>query len=129
MKAIKENVSEEYQGSIRNLVITKRYDEIYDALQELKYEEGGEENAVKKLEMLQVYLREGVERYNDLVEVPEAPEGVEFRALGTQESHIFSKLEKRFCSGRKSFSVNYPPPKGGWASARSLHFYPRSLIV
>ena len=40
MKAIKENVSEEYQGSIRNLVITKRYDEIYDALQELKYEEG-----------------------------------------------------------------------------------------
>lgn len=23
--------------------------------------------------------------------------------MGTQESHIFSKLEKRFCSGRKAF--------------------------
>ena len=105
MKAIKENVSEEYQGRIRNLITTKRYDEIYDNLQQLKYEEGGEENAVKKLERLQAYLMEGLERYSDLVEVPEAPKGLEFRALGTQESHIFSKLEKRFCSGRKAFSI------------------------
>lgn len=37
-------------------------------------------------------------------EVPEAPEGIEYRNMGTQESQIFSKLKKRFCSGRKAFS-------------------------
>ena len=26
--------------------------------------------------------------------------------MGTQESQIFSKLEKRFCSGRKAFSIH-----------------------
>ena len=60
--------------------------------------------AIKKLNTLQSYLSSGLERYQDLVEVPEAPEGVEYRNMGTQESQIFSKLKKRFCSGRKAFS-------------------------
>ena len=72
--------------------------------EKLKYEVGGEEKAVKKLEKLQSYLSSGLERYQDIVEVPEAPEGVEYRNMGTQESQIFSKLKKRFCSGRKAFS-------------------------
>ena len=30
---------------------------------------------------------------------------IEYRNMGTQESQIFSKLKKRFCSGRKAFSI------------------------
>ena len=37
--------------------------------------------------------------------MPEAPEGIEYRNMGTQESQIFSKLKKRFCSGRKAFKI------------------------
>ena len=39
------------------------------------------------------------------MEVPKAPEGIEYRNMGTQESQIFSKLKKRFCSGRKAFGI------------------------
>lgn len=37
-------------------------------------------------------------------ELPKAPEGIEYRDMGTQESQIFSFLKVKFCSGRKSFS-------------------------
>ena len=30
----------------------------------------------------------------------------EYRNMGTQESQIFSKLKKRFCSGRKAFGIH-----------------------
>ena len=53
---------------------------------------------------MQSYLSSGLKRYQDVVEIPEAPEGIEYRNMGTQESQIFSKLKKRFCSGRKAFS-------------------------
>ena len=64
----------------------------------------GEYKAVKKLNKVQRYLSNGLERYQDIIEVPEAPKGIEYRNMGTQESQIFSKLEKKFCSGRKAFS-------------------------
>lgn len=38
--------------------------------------------------------------------VRDAPKGIEYRNMGTQESQIFSKLKKRFCSGRKAFSIH-----------------------
>ena len=49
-------------------------------------------------------MSQDLARYQDSIEVPEAPEGIEYRNMGTQESQIFSKLKKRFCSGRKAFS-------------------------
>lgn len=52
---------------------------------------------------LESYLSNDLERYQDIVEIPEAPEGIEYRNMGTQESQIFSKLKKRFWSGRKAF--------------------------
>ena len=69
----------------------------------MKRELGGEYNEVKKLNKLQSYLSHDLARYQDIVEVPKAPEGIEYRNMGTQESQIFSKLENRFCSGRKAF--------------------------
>ena len=104
MQEIVRDVPKEYRNIIKELVNTKQYDKIQAAIEGLKYEIGGEYKAVKKLNKLQSYLSNGLERYQDVVEVPEAPEGIEYRNMGTQESQIFSKLEKRFCSGRKAFS-------------------------
>ena len=104
MQEIVRDVPKEYRNIIEELVRTKQYDKIEKAIEGLKVELGGEYKAVKKLNTLQSYLSSGLERYQDIVEVPEAPEGVEYRNMGTQESQIFSKLKKRFCSGRKAFS-------------------------
>lgn len=104
MQEIVRDVPKEYQNIIKELVNTKQYEKIQRAIEGLKYELGGEYEAIKKLNKLQSYLSSGLERYQDLVEIPEAPEGIEYRNMGTQESQIFSKLKKRFCSGRKGFS-------------------------
>lgn len=104
MQEITRDVPKEYRNIIEELIKNKEYNKIQSAIDGLKYELGGEYKTVKKLEKLQSYLSSGLERYTDLVEIPEAPEGVEYRTMGTQESQIFSKLKKRFCSGRKAFS-------------------------
>lgn len=104
MQEIVRDVPKEYRNIIKELVNTKQYDKIQTAIEGLKYEVGGEYKAVKKLNKLQSYLSNGLERYQDVIEVPEAPKGIEYRNMGTQESQIFSKLKKRFCSGRKAFS-------------------------
>ena len=104
MQEIVRDVPKEYRNIIEELVKTKQYDKIEKAIEGLKVELGGEYKAVKKLNTLQSYLSSGLDRYQDIVEVPEAPKGIEYRNMGTQESQIFSKLKKRFCSGRKAFS-------------------------
>ena len=103
MQEIVRDVPKEYRNIIVELVNSKQYDKIPKAIEGLKYELGGEEKAVKKLNILQSYLSGGLERYQDVAKVPEAPKGIEYRNMGTQESQIFSKLKKRFCSGRKAF--------------------------
>lgn len=104
MQEIVRDVPKEYRNIIKELVNTKQYDKIQTAIECLKYEVGGEYKAVKKINKLQSYLSNGLERYQDVIEVPKAPKGIEYRNMGTQESQIFSKLKKRFCSGRKAFS-------------------------
>lgn len=104
MQEIIRDVPKEYRKIFVELINTKRYEEIQSAIDGLKYELGGEYTAVKKLDKLKSYLSNDLARYQDVVEVPEAPKGIEYRNMGTQESQIFSKLEKRFCSGRKAFS-------------------------
>ncbi len=99
-----------YSNTNRNIFVElinkKEFEKIQPAIDGLKYELNGEYNAVKKLNKLESYLSSDLERYQDLVEVPEAPAGIEYRNMGTQESQIFSKLKKRFCSGRKAFGIH-----------------------
>ncbi len=106
MQEITRDVPKKYRNIITELVKTKQFEKIPQAIEGLRYELGGEYGALKKLNNLQSYLSNDLSRYQDLVEVPEAPKGIEYRNMGTQESQIFSKLEKRFCSGRKAFSVH-----------------------
>ena len=105
MQEIVRDVAKEYRNILIELINKKEFDKIQPAIDGLKYELGGEYKVVKKLNKLQSYLSGDLDRYQDLVEVPEAPEGIEYRNMGTQESQIFSKLKKRFCSGRKAFSI------------------------
>ena len=103
MQEIVRDVPKEYRNIIEELVKTKQYEKLEPAIEGLKYELGGEYKAVEKLKRLQSYLSNDLARYQDIEEVPEAPKGIEYRNMGTQESQIFSKLKKRFCSGRKAF--------------------------
>lgn len=105
MQEIVRDVPKEYRNIFTELINKKEFDKIQAAIDGLKYELGGEYQQVKKLNKLQSYLSGDLARYQDIVEVPEAPEGIEYRNMGTQESQIFSKLKKRFCSGRKAFSI------------------------
>ena len=106
MQEIVRDVPKEYRNIFVELINKKEFEKIQPAIDGLKYELNGEYQAVKKLNKLESYLSSDLERYQDIVEVPEAPEGIEYRNMGTQESQIFSKLKKRFCSGRKAFGIH-----------------------
>lgn len=105
MQEIVRDVPKEYQNVVKEVVNKKEYNRIQSVIDGLKFELGGEYKGVKKLNKLQSYLSSGLERYQDKIDVPEAPEGIEYRNMGTQESQIFSKLKNRFCSGRKAFGI------------------------
>ena len=106
MQEIVRDVPKEYRNIFVELINKKEFEKIQPAIDGLKYELGGEYQGIKKLNRLESYLSSDLERYQDLVEVPEAPAGIEYRNMGTQESQIFSKLKKRFCSGRKAFGIH-----------------------
>ncbi len=106
MQEITRDVPKEYRNIIVELINKKEYDKIKAAINGLKNELGGEYKEIKKLNKLESYLSNDLARYQDVVQVPEAPEGMEYRNMGTQESQIFSKLKKRFCSGRKAFGIH-----------------------
>ena len=66
------------------MIAERRYEEVPIFLKYLKYECGGEEKYVKKIEKLESYLSEGLPRYQDIleeknIEMPEAPDGIEYR--------------------------------------------------
>ena len=103
MQEIVRGVPIEYRNIFIELINKKEFEKIQPAIDGLKYELNGEYQAVKKLNKLESYLSSDLERYQDIVEIPE---GIEYRNMGTQESQIFSKLKKRFCSGRKSFGIH-----------------------
>ena len=106
---IRDIPEEENRRIIEKLIAERRYDEVPIFLKYLKFECGGEEKYVKKIERLESYLSDGLPRYQDILEernmeMPEAPEGIEYKNPGIMESQIFTVLSKRFKSGRLSFS-------------------------
>lgn len=99
---------EKYRNELIQIITDKRYNEVQDYIEGLKYKLGGEEKIVNKLKKLQNYLRDGLPRYQDVLkkqgrELPTAPDGIEYRDMGTMESQVFSVLKVRLMSGRKSF--------------------------
>lgn len=97
-----------YRKELIKLIEEKKYSDVEKYIEALKYELGGEEKVIKKLNKLKGYLKDGLPRYTDILkeqgrELPKAPENIEYRTMGTMESQIFSVLEVRLCSGRKAF--------------------------
>lgn len=108
---VRDIKEEKYRNEIVKMLEDKRYNEIQGYIESLKYELGGEEKTIKKLKTLQSYLKDGLQRYQDILkeegrELPEAPKGIEYRTMGTAESQIFTVLKVRLCSGRKAFLKN-----------------------
>lgn len=108
---VRDIKQKEYRQELIEIIKEKRYNEVPDYIENLKYECGGEEKAVKNLQNLQKYLKNGLPRYQDILkeqgrEMPKAPKGIEYRNMGTMESQIFTVLEVRLCSGRKAFAKN-----------------------
>lgn len=105
---IRDIQQEEYRRQLERLIAERRYDEIPVYLEYLKYELGGEEKTIEKLERLASYLSEGLPRYQDVLkeqnrELPEAPTGIEYKDPGIMESQIFTVLTKRFKSRKIEF--------------------------
>lgn len=106
---IRDVKEKEYQEELTKMLEEKRYKEIPQYIEWLKYELGGEEKVVKKLTTLQKYLKDGLPRYQDIAkeqgkEIPQAPKGIEYRDMGIMESQIFSVLKVKLSSGRKCWS-------------------------
>jgi hypothetical protein len=86
---------------------TGEFEKAFSKIEQLKYECGGIEKEVKKLETLEKYIRnniDGIIVYKDRenINLPKSPEGIEYRTLGTMERNvnIFAKRLK----GAKSWS-------------------------
>ena len=105
-QAVIRNIKEpENREKVQNIIKQKRYNEINEYLESLKFECGGEEKQIKKLILLQNYLRDGLTRYEDKIkDIPKPLDGMEYRHMGICESQIFSVLSKRFSNRRMSFS-------------------------
>lgn len=108
---IRDIKDEKYREELITILKEKRYDEVQEYIENLKYELGGEEKTVKKLEKLKKYLKNDLPRYQDILKqegkkIPEPPMGVEYHDMGTMESQIFTVLKVRLCSGRKAFLKN-----------------------
>ena len=108
---IRDIKDKKYREELIKIIKEKKFNEVSGYIENLKYKLGGEEKVIIKLKKLQSYLKNGLPRYQDILkeqgrEVPKAPEGIEYRNPGIMESQIFTVLEVRLSSGRKSFSKN-----------------------
>ena len=107
-KAIVKNIyDKQARRHIMRWLKKGRFEKVFEKIEKLKYECGGEEKEVKKLTTLENYIRnniDGVIVYKDRenISLPEAPVGMEYRNLGTMERNIdiFAKRMK----GAKSWS-------------------------
>lgn len=105
---IRDIKEKEHQEVLIKLFEDKKYKEIPQYIEYLKYELGGEEKTIKKLKTLKSYLESGLPRYQDILkeqgkELPSPPKDIEYRDMGIMESQIFTVLAVKLTSGRKSW--------------------------
>jgi len=83
------------------------YEKVFKKLEDLKYECGGLVSEIKKLEVLEKYIRnniDGILVYKNRVDIklPPAPKGIEYRNLGTMERNV--GIYAKRMNGAKSWS-------------------------
>ena len=110
-QAVLRNVSDKKEaGKLIKQLHEGQEEKALERITELMYECGGEEGPVKKLQKLQEYLnanKEGIRPYHlrDNIKMPEAPEGLSYRHLGTAEHNICDVLAQRMKGRKMSWSI------------------------
>ena len=107
-KSVVRNVSDKRaRKNILRWLKSGEFEKVFKKIEDLKYESGGLEKEVKKLNALESYIKsniDGIVPYKDRNDIllPLPPEGIEYRCLGTMERQIeaFAKRMK----GAKSWS-------------------------
>lgn len=110
-QAIHRNIYDKKEAKKVSKMIKKlKIDQALNHIEQLKYKCGGEVKEVKKLETLQQYLtnnRDGLIPYQqrEHIKLPEPPEGVYYRNLGTMEHNICDILYLRMKNRKMSWSI------------------------
>lgn len=110
-QAVLRNVSDKKEaGKLIKQLHEGEEEKAFKRIAELMYECGGEETTIKKLRKLQEYLlsnKEGIRPYHlrDDIKIPEAPEGLFYRHLGTAEHNICDVLAQRMKGRKMSWSI------------------------
>jgi hypothetical protein len=110
-EVLRATASKKESRILSGLLNAGKFEQAMDRIQELKYECGGEAKRVKALEELQVYLstlRGGLQpwKQRDGQVIPEPPDGLTYRNMGTMEHHICDVLGLRMKGRKMSWSPN-----------------------
>ena len=107
-QAVTRNVSDKKAGrTILKWLKAGEFEKVFEKLEKLKYESGGVAKEVEKLNGLESYIRnniDGIVPYKDRegITLPVAPEGIEYRNLGTMERQV--RIFAARMKGAKSWS-------------------------
>lgn len=108
-KAIVRNVKDKEEAKkLWRMFRNSQYKTFMDRLTELKYECGGVCEEVKKIEELENYInsnKDGVIPYQKRVQLPQAPDGLSYRNMGTMETNVFNVLGNRMKGQKMSWSI------------------------
>jgi hypothetical protein len=110
-QAIHRNIYDKKEAKkISRMIRSLKIDQALNRIEQLKYECGGEAKEVKKLKTLQQYLtnnRNGLIPYQqrEHIKLPEPPEGIYYRNLGTVEHNICDTLYLRMKRRKMSWSI------------------------
>lgn len=107
-QAIKQNITDKKaQKDIRELLEQEEIDEMFSYL-EIYKNSISEEAEIEKAGILQNYFehnREGLLPYQKQgIELPESPEGLEYRNMGAMENHVWSVIARRMKHNHTSWS-------------------------
>jgi len=113
-KSVIRNVyDKQSRRHIMNWLKDGEFEKVFAKIEALKYESGGLASEVKKLEMLESYIKSNIDgivvyKNRNNIELPPAPEGIEYRNLGTMERNvnIFAKRMKRGKSWSETGATN-----------------------
>ena len=108
-KAVREKIHHPAaQRAILELLEEEKIEEVFKYLECYRNSLWEEKEIEEPEELIRYYEnnREGLLPYQSQgLELPESPEGVEYRNMGTMENHIWSIIAKRMKHGHRSFSI------------------------
>ena len=108
-KAVREKIHHPAaQRAILELLEEEKIEEVFKYLECYRNSLWEEKEIEETEELIRYYEnnREGLLPYQSQgLELPESPEGVEYRNMGTMENHIWSIIAKRMKHGHRSFSI------------------------